>query len=209
LPQDLLTLQNMLRRIFREGTSGTCTYRTYHKTMGTVWTHAALKWIGQYEGKEVLLGTFSDVSNQVAEDTPGGFFIYSAQEDDQFFFVGENMLKMLGYSREEFEQKFQNRFRFMVYEKDREATLKSIADQIAENGHYDKVDYRIEKAGREPHLGPRRGPLRGGQGQPPVVLCDDQRHERARRGKKQAPQGEYGAGRDHQFHPGRAFRLPP
>jgi two-component system sensor histidine kinase/response regulator len=148
LPQDLLTLQNTLRRIFREGVAGTCTYRTYHKTMGTVWTHAALKWIGQYEGKEVLLGTFSDVSNQVAEDTPGGFFIYSAQEDDQFFFVGDNMLKMLGYTREEFEQKFQNRFRFMVYEKDRKATLKSIADQISANGHYDKVDYRIEKRDR-------------------------------------------------------------
>ena len=33
----------------------------------------------------------------------------------------------------------------MVYEEDREATLKAIEDQIAENGHYDKVDYRIEK----------------------------------------------------------------
>jgi PAS domain S-box-containing protein len=145
LPQDLPTLNNMLRRIFRDKIAGACTYRTYHKTMGAIWTHAAMKWIGQYEGREVLLGTFSDISNQVAEDTPGGFFIYSAQEDDQFFFVGENMLKMLGYTREEFEKKFQNRFRFMVYEKDREATLKSITEQIAVNGRYDKVDYRIEK----------------------------------------------------------------
>ena len=145
LPQDLPTLQHTLERLFRQKLAGSCTYRIFHKTMGTVWTHAALKWIGQYEGNEVLLGIFSDLSNQVAEDAPGGFFIYSAQEDDQFFFVGENMLKMLGYTREEFEQKFQNRFRFMVYEKDREATLRSIADQIAANGCYDKVDYRIEK----------------------------------------------------------------
>jgi len=145
LPQDLPTLQNMLKRVFREKSTGTCTYRTYHRTMGTVWTHAAIKWIGQFEGKEVLLGSFTDVSNQIAENTPGGFFIYSALEDDQFFFIGENMLKMLGYSREEFKQKFRNRFRFMVYEEDREATLKSISDQIAANGHYDKVDYRIEK----------------------------------------------------------------
>jgi len=145
LPQDLPALRNMLAAILRGSDAGTCTYRTYHKTMGTIWTRAAMKWIGQYEGKEVLLGVFSDVSNQVAEDTPGGFFVYAAREDDQFFFVGENMLKMLGYSREEFEKKFQNRFRYMVYEEDREATLKAIEDQIAENGHYDKVDYRIEK----------------------------------------------------------------
>jgi hypothetical protein len=85
LPQDMLILRHKLERIFREGKAGTCTYRTYHKTMGTIWTHAAMRWIGQYEGKEVLLGIFSDVSNQVAENTPGGFFIYSAEDDDQFF----------------------------------------------------------------------------------------------------------------------------
>jgi PAS domain S-box-containing protein len=55
------------------------------------------------------------------------------------------MLKMLGYSREEFEDRFKNQFHCMVYEKDREATLKSISDQIKANGQYDKVDYRIEK----------------------------------------------------------------
>ena len=52
---------------------------------------------------------------------------------------------MLGYTRSEFQEKFHNRFRYMVYEEDREATLKSIEEQIADNGHYDKVDYRIEK----------------------------------------------------------------
>jgi len=145
LPQDLPVLENIVRRIFREKVPGTCTYRTFHKTKGTVWTHAALKWIGEFEGKSVLLGIFTDVSGQVAENTPGGFFVYAAQEDDQFFFVGENMLEMLGYTRSEFTEKYHNRFRYMVYEEDREATLQSIERQIAENGHYDKVDYRIEK----------------------------------------------------------------
>jgi PAS domain S-box-containing protein len=145
LPQDFPALQNTIKQIFTENNSGVCTYRTYHKMKGTIWTHTALKWIGEFEGKHVLFGIFTDVSNQVAEDTPGGFFIYAAQEDDQFFFVGENMLRMLGYSREEFQIKFQNRFRYMVYAADREETLKSIDNQIAENGHYDKVDYRIEK----------------------------------------------------------------
>jgi PAS domain S-box-containing protein len=145
LPQDLPILLEAIKRLDKIGRAETCTYRTYHKTMGTVWTHAALKWIGEFEGRRVLVGVYTDVSNQVAENTPGGFFVYAAQEDDQFFFIGENMLKMLGYSREEFQEKFHNRFRYMVCEEDRDATLKSIDDQIADNGRYDKVDYRIEK----------------------------------------------------------------
>ncbi len=145
LPQDLPILQNALIHTFRENKAAVCTYRTFHKTKGTIWTHAALKWIGEYGGRHVLLGSFTDISNQVAEDTPGGFFVYAAEQDDQFFFVGENMLRMLGYSREEFQTRFHNRFRYMVYEEDREATLASIDRQIRDNGQYDKVDYRIEK----------------------------------------------------------------
>ena len=145
LPQDMSTVYNALQRIFTSHGPETCTYRTYHRTKGMVWTQAAFKWIGEYDGHHVLLGNFSDVSNQVAEDTPGGFFIYAAQQDDQFFFIGENMLHILGYTREEFKKKFENRFRNMVYEPDRQMTLDSIDRQIAENGHYDNVDYRIEK----------------------------------------------------------------
>lgn len=145
LPQDLPTLRHAIRSTFDNRRAEACTYRTFHKTKGMVWTHAALKWIGTFEGKQVLLGVFSDISNRVAEDTPGGFFIYAAQEDDQFFFVGENMLRMLGYTRDEFQEKFQNRFRYLIYAADRQETLESIEKQIAENGHYDKVDYRVEK----------------------------------------------------------------
>jgi len=145
LPQDLCSVKDTISRIFSGEIEVTCTYRTIHKTDGYVWTHAEMKWIGDHEGKQVLLGTFRDISRQIAEDTPGGFFVYAAQEDDQFFFVSENMLRMLGYSAKEFRAAFGNRFRFMVYEEDREKTLKSIEDQIAENGQYDRVDYRILK----------------------------------------------------------------
>jgi PAS domain S-box-containing protein len=145
LKQDMEMVQDTIRKIFDGGIQGVCTYRTYHRTRGYVWTQAELKWIGEYEGRHVLFGTFRDISRQIAEDTPGGFFIYAAQEDDQFFFVSENMLRMLGYDREEFQEEFRNHFRCMVYEKDRDATLKSIDDQIAANGQYDTVEYRIRK----------------------------------------------------------------
>lgn len=145
LPQDLAVVEDTLSQVFRDHSKRMCTYRTYHKTRGAIWTQASFRWLGEYEGKHVLLGSFSDISSQVAENTPGGFFIYAAEENDQFFFISENMLRILGYTREEFQEKYQNRFRFMVYKEDREQTLQSIEDQIAENGQYDMVDYRIEK----------------------------------------------------------------
>lgn len=145
VPQDLSSVMNTIRQLFMDKNPGSCTYRTYHKTKGPIWTHASFKWIGEYEDQEVIFGAFTDVSNQVAENTPGGFFIYAAEEDDQFYFVSENMLKMLGYTRDEFQTKFKNQFRYLVYQEDREAALQSIDEQIKENGQYDNVDYRIEK----------------------------------------------------------------
>ena len=143
--EDLEALQKALRQIIVSRKSDTCTYRTYHKTRGPIWTHAAFKWIGEYNGSQVLLGIFTDISNQVAENTPGGFFIYAAEENDQFFFINKNMLRMLGYTLAEFQIKFHNRFRNMIYAEDRETTLQSIEEQIKQNGQFDSVDYRIEK----------------------------------------------------------------
>lgn len=76
---------------------------------------------------------------------PGGVFVYSAEEDEEFSFVSDNMLSMLGYTLEEFRRKFDNRFSHMVYVEDREATLKTIWEQIAV-GPFDTCFYRIEKA---------------------------------------------------------------
>ena len=75
---------------------------------------------------------------------PGGMFVYSAEEDEQFSFVSENMLSMLGYTLEEFTEKFENRFSRMIYREDREATLLSIWSQVAA-APFDTCSYRIEK----------------------------------------------------------------
>jgi len=75
---------------------------------------------------------------------PGGVFVYSAEEDEEFSFVSENMLSMLGYTLEEFTEKFENKFSRMIYREDREATLRLIWEQIA-RGPFDTCSYRIEK----------------------------------------------------------------
>jgi len=124
------------------------------------WLHLDGQLAGQAEGEQLLYFTFTDISetvrarhalelsrqamNSIVRYAPGGVFVYSAEEDEEFSFVSENMLAMLGYTLEEFRLKFRNRFSLMVYEKDREATLRTIWEQIAV-GPFDTCIYRIEK----------------------------------------------------------------
>lgn len=76
---------------------------------------------------------------------PGGIFRYSALRDDRFDFISENMLSMLGYTREEFIKKFRNSFKNMIWHEDRQRVLSEISSQIAV-GDTDECEYRIEKA---------------------------------------------------------------
>lgn len=95
-----------------------------------------------------LISQGANMENRMLEDVinliPGGVFVYSAEEDEEFSFVSRHMLDMLGYTLEEFQEKFANRFSRMVYEEDREQTLATIWDQIS-RGNYDTCRYRIEK----------------------------------------------------------------
>ncbi len=75
---------------------------------------------------------------------PGGIFRYHMQSDF-FDFVSENMLKMLGYTREEFDAKFNNRFSNLVWHEDRVRVEREIKEQIMV-GDVDECEYRIEKA---------------------------------------------------------------
>jgi PAS domain S-box-containing protein len=87
---------------------------------------------------------YVQVLQALLEFAPGGIFSYSAEADEQFSFISKNMLQFLGYTREEFMQKFENRFSNMVYVQDRERVLREIREQIAE-GEFDRCEYRIER----------------------------------------------------------------
>ncbi len=88
------------------------------------------------------LSTFGP--KELLDKMPGGSFIYYV-DDDQFLYVSQNMLDMLGYTEQTFREKFNNRFSELVYPEDREATLSSIVDQVSDTS-FDTCIYRIEKA---------------------------------------------------------------
>ncbi len=76
---------------------------------------------------------------------PGGMFQFEAEGEQKFQRIGKSLLEMLGYTEDEFMQKFDERFPNMVYEKDRDRVLKEINEQIGGKGHC-YCAHRIERA---------------------------------------------------------------
>ena len=75
----------------------------------------------------------------VLQYAPGGIFCYSAEKDDQFSYLSGNMLRFLGYTQQEFVEKFSNQFANMVYAEDRERVLREIDEQIR-HGSFDRCE---------------------------------------------------------------------
>ena len=84
----------------------------------------------------------------VAEQVPGGFFVYSANEPFDIFYVNSEVLNIYGCENlDEFKELTGYTFRGMVYPDDFAAIQESIEEQIAdpENDHLDHVEYRITR----------------------------------------------------------------
>ena len=84
----------------------------------------------------------------VAEQVPGGFFVYSANEPFDIFYVNSEVLNIYGCENlDEFKELTGYTFRGMVYPDDFAAIQESIEEQIAdpENDRLDHVEYRITR----------------------------------------------------------------
>ncbi len=80
----------------------------------------------------------------IMQAIPGGFIRYSCDEKEEVSFVSDGLLELYGYTKEEFDEKFEGRFSPMVYEEDRERVIKEIEAQIGNDGTGDMCKYRIQ-----------------------------------------------------------------
>ena len=84
----------------------------------------------------------------VAEQVPGGFFVYSAKEPYELFYANNEVLDIYGCKNlDEFKELTGYTFRGMVYPDDFDAIQESIEEQIADpdNDRLDHVEYRITR----------------------------------------------------------------
>ena len=76
---------------------------------------------------------------------PGGAFRFSADEKAEFQFVSNGLLKMLGYTLDQFLGAYDRSFYNIIYEEDRMQTISSIHHQISKE-NFAEVKYRIVTA---------------------------------------------------------------
>ncbi len=83
----------------------------------------------------------------IIEKMPGGFFIYSADENETLLYVNDVMLDIFGcQDLTEFEELTGNTFKGLVHPEDYERINASIKKQIAEHSkEMDYVEYRITR----------------------------------------------------------------
>ncbi len=84
----------------------------------------------------------------VAEQVPGGFFVYSAKEPYELFYANSEVLEIYGCEDlDEFKALTGYTFQGMVHPDDFSAIQKSIEEQIADpdNDRLDHVEYRITR----------------------------------------------------------------
>ena len=84
----------------------------------------------------------------VAEQVPGGFFVYAAKEPYELFYANSAVLDIYGCKNlDEFKELTGYTFQGMVHTDDFAAIQASIEEQIADpdNDHLDHVEYRITR----------------------------------------------------------------
>lgn len=78
----------------------------------------------------------------IIDFVPAGIFKYSASGPDKIEFANNNLFKMLGYTREEFIEKFDNKFENIIHPDDRAKVIADINKQI-EKSPLDFCEYRV------------------------------------------------------------------
>ncbi len=103
-------------------------------------------------GQKTVYALLSDITERYEQNSqlyaimkaiPGGFIRYSCDEREEVSYISEGFLEMLEITREEFSEKYHDRFSPIVYEEDRERVLGEIDEQIERNGESDMCKYRI------------------------------------------------------------------
>jgi PAS domain S-box-containing protein len=136
------------------------TYRTFNEAKQQyIWLHRDGHHIKGEDGSDLAYVSYTDISDQkklqheLSEKTselaalvsamPGGVIKYN-RETKEMAFVSGNVLSMLGYTYQEFIEKFHNSFPLLIYVEDREKALASIDEQLKKSS-FDNVQFRIEK----------------------------------------------------------------
>lgn len=116
-----------------------------------MWLHMRTFFLHKQNGHAVYYSSVSDVTKMhranealkfLNNDMPGGYYRHANNADCDFIHISERFLNIFGFTREEIEQQFDNKFMNMVHPEDRATVLRSITAMEQNGGNYSQP-YRM------------------------------------------------------------------
>ncbi|MBE6754347.1 MAG: EAL domain-containing protein, partial [Ruminococcaceae bacterium] len=145
-----------IRRALFSGQTVDSTVPIVRKDGSWIWLRAVCSMVSHEGRTPMIYATLFDATEQhnseekleaLLSTAHCGIFKYQADEEGRITYISESMLKMLGYTREQFTERFDDRFPMMIWHEDRARVLESLYDRsIDNNSTKGACEYRIEKA---------------------------------------------------------------
>ncbi len=147
-PRDREKLYSLLRYAEEHHTVGAKgVIRSYRPNGVQVWLELQLYFIDQdRRGGKKYYASAQDVTELqfLSSELPGAYYRCSLEEDFTFLFIGQNFMRLTGFSEAEIRAIFDNKLINMVHPKDREK-LKEEADAIARGEQKQFRPYRLQR----------------------------------------------------------------
>ncbi len=161
-PDDMAQVVKDLGDSYYEGMTYETTYRMPRKDGSWFWTVDRGKVVKAGDGRLAIISMCSDmsefvkrqqelelenmISNSMLQTLPGGYHRCAVAEGFPFLFIGDRFLDILGWTKEEIETLFDNKFLNLVHPEDRNLTTGYVDRILAaalENPYQDQI-YRLQ-----------------------------------------------------------------
>ena len=144
-PEDRGKFLQILDRAEKDRMNGAGGLIRVYKPSGAIfWMQLRVYYLEEQDGASVYYGSGRDMTElqYINQDLPGGYYRAQLTDDYEFLYVSENLLRMLGYTREELRDRFDNKLARMIHPDDLERVRKE-ADLIRAGKSSDTSPYRI------------------------------------------------------------------
>lgn len=161
-PDDMAQVAKDLGEHYYEGMTYETTYRMPRKDGSWFWTVDRGKVVRAKDGRLAIISMCSDMSefvkrqkeleaenhlsHSMLQTLPGGYHRCAVAEGFPFLFIGDRFLNILGWTKEEIETLFDNKFLNLVHPDDRNLTTGYVDRILAaalENPYQDQI-YRLQ-----------------------------------------------------------------
>jgi len=144
-PDDLPAFHKMLDDAVRDRINGAeGLYRIYTPTGAIFWLQVRVYFLRRDGNRELFYASVRDMTEMqyLNFDLPGGYYRCAVSDDFEFLYVSDGFLEMLGYTREELKQLYNDEFARMIHPDDLAFVVED-SNNTAPNDHVDYLPFRV------------------------------------------------------------------